>query len=80
MTEQHDALVRRCATCKYWQGDKEKASAMYKENPISMDFDRGWPEDADCGLSYKWAELSVEGDAVAWLYVPANFGCVHWCA
>lgn len=75
-----DNLVMRCATCRYWQGDKIQAAEMYKENPLSMDLFKGWPESASCGIEYEWAEIEVNGDAVAFLEVPANFGCPYWGA
>lgn len=75
-----DALVMRCATCKYWQGDKEKALKMYAENPLSMDLFKGWPDDGSCGIDYEWLNTEIHGDAIADNTVDANFGCVYWGA
>lgn len=80
MTTELDTLVRRCATCKHWQGDKDKAAAMFAENPTSMDVDRGWPDDGACSKDYDFLEVQTVGDAYTNVYFYANFGCVYWCA
>jgi hypothetical protein len=71
-------LNRRCATCKHWGGDKEKAVKQFDENPISMDRLKGWPEDGDCGIDCEWLSVEIIGDACAIKTVYANFGCVYW--
>ncbi len=73
-------LVMRCFTCKYWDGDKEKAMKQFEENPISMDLFKGWPEDGRCGIDYEWLNIDINGDACVDKTVDANFGCVYWGA
>jgi len=75
-----ERLVMRCATCKYWQGDKEKAIKMFNENPVSMDLYKGWPNDGNCGIEYEWLNTEVSGDAAVYNTVDANFGCIYWGA
>ena len=75
-----DSLVMRCATCRYWQGDKEKAEAMFEENPISMDLYKGWPDDGACGIDYEFLNTEIHGDARVSNDFDANFGCVYWAA
>lgn len=74
------SLVMRCATCRYWQGDKEKAAEQFEEAPISMDLFKGWPEDGRCGIDYEWLNIDINGDACVDKTVDANFGCVYWGA
>lgn len=71
-------MTNLCYTCKHWQGDKEKMAAKIAEHPICMDRDKGWPECGDCAISYKWLDMTVHGDAIATIEVPANFGCAYW--
>lgn len=75
-----ERLVMRCATCKYWRGDKNKAADMYKENPVSMDLFKGWPESGGCKIDYEWLNLDVVGDAYVTIATDANFGCPYWGA
>lgn len=77
-TTQTILLLGRCATCKYWQGDKAHAIEMYEENPASMNLDTGWATYASCSEEYIWSDISVKDDAVAFLEVAASFGCVCW--
>jgi hypothetical protein len=74
------SLDRRCATCKHWQGDKEKAVAMFEEDPLSMDLSKGWPDDGACGIDYEFLNTEINGDATVTNGFDANFGCVYWCA
>lgn len=78
MIGKNEHFSMRCATCKYWRGDKEKAMRMYTENPVSMDLYDGWPDDGVCVIDYQWLNTEINGDAVARNTVDANFGCVHW--
>ena len=71
-------LAMRCATCRYWQGDKEKAEALFAENPVSMDLFKGWPNSGACGIAYEWLETEIHGDACVSQELPANFGCVYY--
>ena len=73
-----DNLKGRCATCQHWRGDKEKALAMFDENPLSMDFVNGWPDDGGCYVRYHSINIDIDGDAYVELTMDANFGCVHW--
>jgi len=73
-----DTLVRRCATCCHWQGDKEKATELFEENPLSMDLFKGWPNDGDCRIDYEFLNVEIHGNATASNTFDANFGCVYW--
>ena len=73
-----ESLNNRCATCKYWQGDKEMAAAMFAENITSMDLFEGWPSSGGCGISYEWLSIDIYGDASVSIEVDANFGCPYW--
>jgi hypothetical protein len=75
-----DVFVMRCGSCRYWQGDKEKAAALYKDNPISMDLFKGWPNTGGCGIEYEWLDTEIHGDAFVTHVVEANFGCVYYGA
>ena len=71
-------LINRCATCRHWQGDKAKALAAFKENPVSMDLDKGWPNNGECAKSYDWSDFEIVGHAYVEVELNANFGCVYW--
>lgn len=73
-------LVGRCATCKHWRGDKEKARQMFEENPVSMDMKNGWPNAGICSEDYDFTDVETIGDAETTVEFTANFGCVYWCA
>ena len=75
-----DSLIMRCATCRYWQGDKATAMRLFKDNESSMNLFKGWPNSGDCGIDYEWLETEVHGDATVSHEVPANFGCVYYSA
>ena len=77
-TNPTDSLVMRCATCQHWQGDKEKAEGMFKENPLSMDLLNGWPNGGACGIYYEFLNIEIHGDATFTSDFDANFGCVYW--
>jgi hypothetical protein len=71
-----ECLAKRCWKCKYWEGDKKKVEQNYKNNPISMDLIRGWPEYGKCDKASEWADIEISGgDALVELTVSANFGC-----
>jgi len=81
MAKETLSLEGRCATCTHWQGDKKEAARMLKDDPISMDLFKGWPNDAVCGIDYEWLNTDIEcGDARVIFTVDANFGCVYWSA
>ncbi len=73
-------FVMRCATCKYWQGDKEKTIKMFNENPVSMDLYKGWANEGKCVIDDEWLNTEANGDAVVYATVDANFGCIYWGA
>ena len=73
-------MTMRCYTCVNWRGDKAKVASQMGQNPICMDLHDGWPETGDCGISYRWLTLAINGDATATVEVPANFGCPYWVA
>lgn len=77
---QNERFVMRCASCRYWKGDKDKAKSLFEENPISMDLLNGWPNSGDCSVDYEWLKTEICGDASVTHEVPANFGCVYYCA
>ena len=72
--------IMRCYTCVSWRGDKVKVASRMDEYPICMDLHDGWPETGDCGISYRWLTLTVDGNATVDIEVPANFGCPYWSA
>lgn len=80
MTTELETLVMRCATCRYWAGDKAKAAAMFEEKPLSMDLFKGWPNTGGCNLEYEWIDIDSNGDACVTIKVDANFGCPYWGA
>lgn len=73
-----NSLKGHCATCRHWEGDKEGAMLLFKENPMSMDLHNGWPNEGDCGKSYLFLNLYITGNATVETAVDANFGCCHW--
>jgi hypothetical protein len=73
-----DALVMRCATCRHWGGDKAKAIKMYRDNPISMDLQNGWPDYAPCRNSPSFTDVTIHGDTWYENKFAAGFGCILW--
>jgi len=73
-----DSLMMRCATCKFWIGNKSKAQKMYSDNPISMDLFDGWAEYASCSNSTSFMEVEINGDARVETEFAAGFGCILW--
>jgi len=66
-----------CLNCKNWGGDKQKMKNEINENGmIVMDHEKGWPESGDCAMSHQWAEITIYGDAIVDMEIPANFGCI----
>lgn len=71
-------LNGRCATCKHWRGDKEEASQMFKENPLSMCECYGWAPEGKCAIIEEYSSIDISGDARVDIYVNANHGCIRW--
>ena len=73
-----ESLEKRCWKCQYWGGDKKKVEQNFKNNPISMDLTKGWPEYGKCSQANEWADIEISGgDAFVELTVSANFGCPY---
>ena len=68
--------MNTCLTCKHWEGNRAKTLQAIEEcGEIVMDWVRGWPESGPCGEAHRWMDVTVNGDAVAFVEVSANFGC-----
>jgi hypothetical protein len=70
--------MNQCFRCVHWNGDKELAEEMLKDNPLSLDLWAGWPSNGRCDQFCQWGNLDVYGDASVILTVDANFGCVYF--
>jgi len=74
MSNELKSLENRCATCDYWAGDKKKAKSMFAENPVSMHLTKGWPDDGDCKIDYKFTRTIYSGDASIEIKFDAKCG------
>ena len=73
--EEKDKL---CLTCQHFDDRGEtKRLILANDYETIMHQQNGFPGSGDCAVSYLWAEIEVNGDAVASLEVPANFGCIY---